>query len=68
MFVERVTEVTVNEQEDTSKKLTTKFCIFAEEFHTDVVHSFLWFDDFMDEIVIKSSRKKFLNADEISKR
>ena len=57
LFVERVTEVTVNEQEDTSKKLTTKFCIFAEECHTDVVHSFLWFDDLMDEIVIKSSRK-----------
>ena len=45
MFGERVTEVTVNEQEDTSKKLATKFCIFAEDCHFDVVHLILWFDD-----------------------
>ena len=68
MFVERVTEVTVNEQEDTSKKLTTKYCISEEECHIDVVHSFLWFDDFMDEIVIKPSRNRFLTADEVPKR
>ena len=40
---------------------------FAEYCHIDVI-DFLRFDDFMDEIVIKSSRKRLLNADVISKR
>ena len=66
MFVERVTEVTVNEQEDTSEKLIKKL-LFRERVSKRCSSDVAVIRD-MDEIVITSSRNSFLNADEMSKR
>ena len=66
IFVGRDTDVTVNEEEDPSKKLIKKFW-FAKECQRDAVQTLLWFEKHMDEIVIMSSRKRFLYADVISK-
>ena len=67
IFVGRDTDVTVHEEEDTSKKLIQKFW-FAKECQRDVVQTLLWLEKHMDEIVITSSRKRFLYVDAISKR
>ena len=67
IFVGRDTDATVNEEEDTSKKLIKKFW-FAKECQRYVVQTLLWFEKHMDEIVIMSSRKRFLYAVVISKR
>ena len=59
-------------QQSTKKKIHqiswSRSFDFAKECHIDVVHSFLWFDVSLDEIVTTSSRKRFLYVVVISKR
>ena len=58
IFVGRDTDVTVNEEEDTSKKLIKKFW-FAKECQRDVVQTLMWFEKHMDEIVSRHHENDF---------